>query len=63
MKLPNLERFWLVPILLAICVIGIGFMFAGADEISFNSMLENPVRDMTIGQLIGLIVFVWALFN
>ena len=48
-----------------VAVIGIAliaslFLFDTSD---ISTMLETPVRDIKLGQVIGLIVFAWVLFS
>lgn len=32
-------------------------------DVEFRAMLDKPLRDMTIGQAIGFLVFAWVLFK
>lgn len=56
----KIEGFFAVVVVIGIALITSLFLFDTSD---ISTMLETPVRDMKLGQVIGLIVFAWVLFS
>ena len=56
----KIEGFFAVVVVIGIALITSLFLFDTSD---ISTMLETPVRDMKLGQVIGLIMFAWVLFS
>lgn len=56
----KIEGFFAVAVVIGIALVASLFLF---DSNDISTMFETPVRDMKLGQVIGLIVFAWVLFS
>ena len=56
----KIEGFFAVAVVIGIALIASLFLFDTSD---ISTMLETPVRDMKLGQVVGLIMFAWVLFS
>ena len=56
----KIEGFFAVAVVIGIALIASLFLFDTSD---ISTMLNTPVRDMKLGQVVGLIVFAWVLFS
>jgi len=56
----KIEGFFAVVVVIGIALIASLFLFDTSD---ISTMLETPVSDMKLGQIIGLIMFAWVLFS
>ena len=56
----KIEGFFAVAVVIGIALITSLFLFDTSD---ISTMLETPVRDMKLGQVVGLIMFAWVLFS
>lgn len=61
-KLPNLKLASIFSVAIIIGVLAIAAMIT-TDSGEILVMLETPVKDMKLGQVVGLIIFAWVLFN
>ena len=56
----KIEGFFAVAVVIGIALITSLFLFDTSD---ISTMLNTPVRDMKLGQVVGLIMFAWVLFS
>ena len=56
----KIEGFFAVAVVIGIALIASLFLFDTSD---ISTMLNTPVRDMKLGQVVGLIMFAWVLFS
>jgi hypothetical protein len=65
MKMPDFKLAGLVPVMMVFGVMVVVWLLTRTitDGTEFAAMFDTPVRDMKLGQVVGLIVFAWVLFK
>ena len=50
-------------VVVGIVALAVFFEYSAAGDKELRDLLDKPARDMTVGQVVCLIVFAWALFK